>query len=75
MVGEVDFEAVVEAVKIPLSLGDLRNLQVGDTINLKDLENSELKVNGVPLYKVEIGSQGNSTAVKILANKSKEAVA
>ena len=75
VVGEVDFEAVVEAVKIPLSLGDLKNLQVGDTINLKDLENSELKVNGVPLYKVEIGSQGNSTAVKILANKSKEAVA
>ena len=35
----------------------------------------ELKVNGVSLFKVEIGSQGASTAIKILANKAKEAAA
>ena len=74
-VGGVDFDAVVEAVKIPISLGELENLQVGDTINLRDLEDSELKVNGVSLFKVEIGSQGASTAIKILTDKAKEAAA
>ena len=74
-VGEVPFEVVVEAGKVPVFLGDLERLQVGDMIPLKDLESSELKVNGLTLFKVEIGSRGGNTAIKVLERTNQESVA
>ena len=69
---EVPFRAVIQAGKVPLSLGSLRALKVGDTIPLKDLQQSVLKINGLDLFNVEIGSLGNNTAVKILNSRNDE---
>lgn len=74
-VGEVPFEVVVEAGKVPVFLGDLERLQVGDMIPLKNLESSELKVNGLTLFNVEIGSRGGNTAIKVLERTNRESVA
>ncbi|MBL97851.1 MAG: hypothetical protein CMF52_08545 [Legionellales bacterium] len=67
---QVPFEAVVQAGEIPLPLGELKELKVGDTIPLKDLQESVMKVNGLGLFDVEIGSRGSNTAIKILSARN-----
>ena len=65
---EVPFEAVVNAGEIPISLAKLNTLKVGDVISLQDMGRSELCVNGLPIYEVEMGSRGDHAAVKIIAS-------
>lgn len=65
---EVPFEAVVNAGEIPISLAKLNTLKVGDVISLQDMGRSELCVNGLPIYEVEMGSRGDHAAVKIVAS-------
>ena len=65
---EVPFEAVVNAGEIPISLAKLNTLKVGDVISLQDMGRSELCVNGLPIYEVEMGSRGDHAAIKILAS-------
>ena len=65
---EVLFEAVVNAGELPMSLEKLNGLKIGDVISLQDLGRSELCVNGLPIYQVEIGSRGDNAAVKIVAS-------
>ena len=60
---EVLFEAVVNAGELPMSLAKLNGLKVGDVI-LQDMGRSELCVNGLPIYEVQIGSRGDNAAVK-----------
>jgi flagellar motor switch protein FliM len=43
-------------------------LNIGVVISLQDLGRSELCVNGLPIYQVEIGSRGDNAAVKIVAS-------
>lgn len=65
---EVPFEAVVNAGEVPISLAKLNTLKVGDVIPLQDMGRSELCVNGLPIYEVEMGSRGDHAAVKIVAS-------
>ena len=65
---EVLFEAVVNAGELPMSLAKLNGLKVGDVISLQDMGRSELCVNGLPIYEVQIGSRGDNAAVKIVAS-------
>ncbi len=65
---EVLFEAVVNAGEMPMSLARLNTLKVGDVISLQDMGRSELCVNGLPIYEVQIGSRGDNAAVKIVAS-------
>ena len=65
---EVSFEAVVNAGAIPISLAKLNGLKVGDVISLQEMGRSELCVNGLPIYEVEMGSRGDHAAVKIVAS-------
>ena len=61
-------ESVVNAGAIPISLAKLNGLKVGDVISLQEMGRSELCVNGLPIYEVEMGSRGDHAAVKIVAS-------
>ena len=69
---EIPFEAVVNAGEIPISFADLANLKVGDTIPFKNIGRSELSVNGLSIYEVEIGSAGDNAAVKLMSSIASE---
>ena len=69
---EIPFEAVVNAGEIPISFADLANLKVGDTIPFKNIGRSELSVNGLSIFEVEIGSAGDNTAVKLVSSIASE---
>ena len=69
---EIPFEAVVNAGEIPISFADLANLKVGDTIPFKNLGRSELSVNGLSIFEVEIGSAGDNAAVKLMSSIASE---
>ena len=69
---EIPFEAVVSAGEIPISFADLANLKVGDTIPLKTMGRSELSVNGLSIFEVEIGSAGQNAAVKLKGSIASE---
>ncbi len=69
---EIPFEAVVNAGEIPISFADLANLKVGDTIPFKNIGRSELSVNGLSIFEVEIGSAGDNTAVKLMGSIASE---
>ena len=69
---EVPFELVVNAGEIPISFADLANLKVGDTIPFKNIGRSELSVNGLSIYEVEIGSAGDNAAVKLMSSIASE---
>ena len=43
----------------------LRNLKVGDVLPFRVPDNAEVSVNGFPVFKADIGSVGNQSAVKI----------
>ena len=51
-----------------MSLAKLNSLRVGDVISLQDMGRSELCVNGLPIYEVQIGSRGDNAAVKIVGS-------
>ena len=69
---EIPFEAVVNAGEIPISFADLANLKVGDTIPFKNIGRSELSVNGLSIFEVEIGSAGDNAAVKLMSSIASE---
>ena len=69
---EIPFEAIVNAGEIPISFADLANLRVGDTIPFKNIGRSELSVNGLSIFEVEIGSAGDNTAVKLMSSIASE---
>ena len=69
---EIPFEAVVNAGEIPISFADLANLRVGDTIPFKNIGRSELSVNGLSIFEVEIGSAGDNAAVKLMSSIASE---
>ena len=69
---EITFEVVVNAGEIPISFADLANLKVGDTIPFKNIGRSELSVNGLSIYEVEIGSAGDNAAVKLMSSIASE---
>ena len=69
---EIPFEAVINAGEIPISVADLANLKVGDTIPFKNIGRSELSVNGLSIFEVEIGSAGDNAAVKLISSIASE---
>lgn len=73
-VNEVSFEARVSAEELPIPFGRLRRLKTGDTIPLKTAGIASLKINGLSLFDVEIGSRGGKAAVKILGPHKSEKV-
>ena len=70
--GEIPIEAVINAGEIPISFADLANLKVGDTIPFKNVGRSELSVNGLSIFEVEIGSAGDNAAVKLMSSIASE---
>ena len=62
---EVPFNLDVKAGELPVSLHQLRNLKVGDVLPFRVPDNAEVSVNGFPVFKADIGSVGNQSAVKI----------
>ena len=62
---EVPFSLDVKAGELPVSLHQLRNLKVGDVLPFRVPDNAEVSVNGFPVFKADIGSVGNQSAVKI----------
>ena len=62
---EVPFNLDVKAGELAVSLHQLRNLKVGDVLPFRVPDNAEVSVNGFPVFKADIGSVGNQSAVKI----------
>ena len=71
-VGAVGFEAVVKAGDVLATVGGLKSLKKGDFLPFENSSSPELFVNGFAIFDVEIGSQGDMTAVKILKSKASE---
>ena len=71
-VGAVGFEVIVKAGDVSATVGELKSLKKGDFLPFENGSNPELFVNGFAIFDVEIGSQGDMTAVKIQKSKASE---
>ena len=65
---EVPFELVVKAGELPVSLLKLQTLKVGDVIPFKAGEKAEISVNGMPIFRADVGRKGDNAAAKIIGN-------
>ena len=62
---DVDFQVFVSGGVLDISVDELSNLSVGDTLAFDPPEKAEIKVNDFPLFSADIGISGNKVAVKL----------
>ena len=62
---DVDFKVFVSGGVLNISVDELSNLSVGDTLAFDPPEKAEIKVNDFPLFSADIGISGNKVAVKL----------
>ncbi|MDA9680138.1 FliM/FliN family flagellar motor switch protein, partial [Gammaproteobacteria bacterium] len=62
---EVDFDMFVCGGELELSVDQLMNLKVGETLSFNPSDHAEITVNDFPLYHATVGEVGNKIAVQI----------
>jgi len=69
---EVDFSMFVSGGELELSVDQLMNLKVGETLSFNPPDVAEITVNEFPLYHATVGEVGNKIAVQISGNVFEE---
>jgi flagellar motor switch protein FliM len=69
---EVDFNVYVSGGELELSVDELMNLKVGETLSFNPPDVAEITVNDFPLYHATVGEVGNKIAVQISDNVFEE---
>jgi flagellar motor switch protein FliM len=69
---EVDFSMFVSGGELELSVDQLMNLKVGETLSFNPPDVAEITVNDFPLYHATVGEVGNKIAVQISGNVFEE---
>jgi len=62
---EVDFDMFVCGGELEISVDQLMNLKVGDSLSFHPSDHAEVTVNDFPLYHATVGEVGNKIAVQI----------
>ena len=62
---EVDFDMYVCGGELEISVDQLMNLKVGETLSFHPSDHAEVTVNDFPLYHATVGEVGNKIAVQI----------
>ena len=62
---EVDFDMFVCGGELEISVDQLMNLKVGETLSFHPPDHAEVTVNDFPLYHATVGEVGNKIAVQI----------
>jgi flagellar motor switch protein FliM len=62
---EVDFDMFVCGGELEISVDQLMNLKVGETLSFHPSDHAEVTVNDFPLYHATVGEVGNKIAVQI----------